>query len=338
MKSQVISRGRALFYILVFMLSSVLIGCETVDERELCCEEVELLYRYVRKASTGDEYKTFVSSMRHFLYDSQGRFIREVPSNPRHPQRLKMRDLPVGRYTMLTISNATAEHTTLNNIGEGTTLGEALLEVTTNKGKEAPYYENGDELFYNTRSFECVSNEKHTYYCDLSNVHCHLHVKVRWKEGRPKYLDGAYQLRQSLVANRYRLSRTPLQINIKESPGAPHGVSTYQQVVHSFPEGYHYAPIHASSETLFNMELHFYFVTLRYTNAQYPQIQLFRGGQAVSSEVDLQRAFEAWGWVPDEDAEQIYRIEMVVGADGSVELYPWSDLDVLDWVDGGTFG
>lgn len=324
-----------LFLPLLLLLAT---ACNVVDDRELCCEEVELIYRYVRTDKTGDEYSTFLTSMRHFLYDEEGHFLREVPSLPGRPQRVRLKDLPVGHYTMLTVGNATEERTALQAIQEGQSLGSALLEVTTNEGEEAPFYGDADQLFYNLRQFESVVDKKCTYYCDLSNIHCHLYVKVRWKDHDPIYREGAYQLRQSHVTVGYHLSETPLTITIKRDSleSTPH--STYKQVIHHFPRGQAELVEYASSDTLFNSRLYYSFVTPRYTNSCYPVLQLFHQGTPVSGLVDLQKAFEAWGWVPDEDPEQIYKIEMVVDKDGRVELYPWTDVHVLDWEDGGTFG
>lgn len=129
------------------------------------------------------------------LHDEQGRFIREGAKQPRSPPASEAEGSTSRKILDADDDCSRAsEQTALNSVGAGHTLNEAILEVTTNQAKEAPTTAIAMRLFYNSRTFESELNQKHTYYCDLSNIHCHLSVKVRWKEGAQE-LDGAYQLK-----------------------------------------------------------------------------------------------------------------------------------------------
>lgn len=334
-KSQVISRGRALFYILVFMLSSVLIGCETVDERELCCEEVVLIYRYVPTVSSGDRYRDNIRTMRHFLYDASGRYLREVPSHPRSPQRMVLRNLPFGDYTMLTVANASSK--TLLEL-EVKSLSEARL-FTANRSLSLQ--SDTDDLFYNYRHFRS-EDRKREYYCDLSNVHCHLHVMVGW-EGKPPYHDSDYRLEARRINSSYTLTPDPdmLCLNISQSRSGSQlpRESSYRDVVHHFPFGREDWVEHADGSLYYNQRAFFEIVSLRYTDIDIPTIQLFHGDEALTDPLDLTKSFRAWLWYPDDHPEQIYRIKLIIKENGDVLIYPWSGMtDVLDWEDGGSFG
>lgn len=320
-----------------FVLISVLLlltffwGCSLDDDRDLCCEEVILDYRYVRQET--DEYKAFVQVMRHFLFDERGKFLREIPFNHAAPQQIRLLKLPIGTYTVVTIGNATTSHTRLTEPVIGVTdLNDFRLAVANvqNDGSFA----NGDQLFWSTRTFVSEENKRHRYLCDLSNIHCHLFVRVFWHVLPTR--DGTYTLQLDGVPLGYRLHPAQAQSMIIRDADPQSGMHpTPNRVIHTFPPMGSNFGRYRTKVPLYNLELQSEFITLRYTNTKIPIFQLFWEGEAISPIIDLARAFASWGWRPDEHPEQIYRIEMEILEDGRVVVNQWADASVLDWQDGG---
>ena len=87
----------------------VLFSCCSIDDyRDICCEDVTLDYRYIRQNS--DLFSYHIRSMRHFLFDASGLFMYEIPPNETNKQRLILKNLLPGSYTVITVGNM-AENT-----------------------------------------------------------------------------------------------------------------------------------------------------------------------------------------------------------------------------------
>lgn len=166
---------------LVCLLMVAFCSCSVEDERDECCDGVLLLYRSV--PMNKDLFREHIQpelGLRHFLFDAKGVFVKEVLSNPSHPQKLRLRRLAAGKYTMVTIANSSQERTQLTQLEpQKSLLSHFMLRVLPEGVKGS-----SDELFWNVRSFEVQRGLLRTYYCDLANIHCHLTVRVKW-EGVP---------------------------------------------------------------------------------------------------------------------------------------------------------
>lgn len=82
-------------------------SCSTIDERDECCEEVVLIYRYV--PVTKDEYKDHIGEIRHYLFDAKGVFVQELNQTSPHSQRIHLRSLPIGKYTVMSLANKSSQ-------------------------------------------------------------------------------------------------------------------------------------------------------------------------------------------------------------------------------------
>ena len=79
-------------------------------------------------------------------------------------------------------------------------------------------------------------------------------------------------------------------------------------------------------------------MTLRYSDAGIPTLRLFFGGEQVSPDIDIGRAFRSWGWFPSDTHIQEYELLIRIKANGNAELYPKINGSVEDWINGGSFG
>lgn len=324
----------------LLLMVIVLGSCSTLDERDECCEEVTLIYRYVR--TTTDEYQQFVHTERHFLFDQQGLYVREVPSAPDNRQRVILRQLPIGEYTMVTVGNVSEGYTAMTTLEKGVSrLSDFRLALQQLHSDGSGAFAEAEELFWNSRRFKTELNKRHTYLCDMANIHCHLSVKVTW-EDVPPIGSPLFQLELSHLTPGYTMTVVDEQnLHIAGSPPVEPPIhSTRSFVYHQFP----YSEFPPSAlirvdESLRGHELFFSTISLRYLNDRIPSLQLFHEGKRLfTNPIDLTPIFHDWGWFPERSHEQIYRIELHIRKDGMVEVRQWLQATVMDWEDGGTFG
>lgn len=294
----------------VLMLLSLVAGCSVSDPRDECCGNIEVNIHYVPYGV--EEFTTYLHSLRHFLFDETGHFLYEVPAGPQL-QRLRF-TLSEGSYTLLTLGNADQELSFKTSDHTLSTL-EMELSQRTPKGK----YLNSDELYWGYTYLEVTNPQPQRYDTYMNNIHCHLHVKVQWSN-MPEDI-GTYRMELHELPVGYTLNPEAAQtIGDKVIPPDNGNLSTYVQ-----------------RTELKSQELRGEFVTMRYTSSYIPVFELWFGEKAVTSPIDLGRAFKTWGWDPDATAVQEYRIQLTIYSNGSVEVRPWIDADVEDWQDGGTF-
>lgn len=338
---RVIRRVVACYGVLALLLLSLvgLTSCDMDDSRDLCCKRVDLIYRYVPSPAQGDQYQQEIrGGMRHFLYSGDSIYLREVYAQRNNPQYVRLSNLIPGAYMMLTVANSSPAGTLLEHFEPGATLGEAQLRLAKALEHTAGLYQNSEELFYNLRAFRTNGDAPIRYYCDLSNVHCHLQVQVEW-EDTPKHLSGAYELRASRIAAAYDLGRwygDPIVIarGNRHTPTE----STLTDVVHHFPTERGEMITHHQVRQLFDMKLYYDLISLRYRDDAIPVLRLYYQGEPVTTEIDLSKAFKEWRWHPDLIPAQLFRIKILIHPDGSVTVSQWVSANVLDWVDGGTLG
>lgn len=313
-------------YALALALLLMMTGClaQLEDERDLCCRGCEgsitLHYRYIRERT--DELDSFVRKMNHYLFDSEGRFVEELHSNPSSPQELKLYGLKQGRYQVLTIGNMGTSAELSPALQKGTTrLSEVKLSLV---GHGDTPMSNTDELFWNTQAIE-VSDEHCTqeYICDLANIHCHLFVTVEWR-GTPKH-EGKYTMELSNASRVYDLS-----------PERAYSIDIMEGVAHHFPHPTSGVATHLIHTDLFDLGLEGEFITLRYFDNRIPTLRILYENDEVCVPIDLAKAFREWGWRINSRPEQIYRIRVTIFEDGSVSLTPYIEGAIEDWVDGGT--
>ena len=222
--------------------------------------------------------------------------------------------LPSGQYTMLTIGNS---EQMLAFRAEDHTLNSLVMELTdtTPSGK----YLNADELYWGVCPMEVDETRRNSFVTYMNNIHSHLHVKVTWNN-MPEDV-GDYRMELQQVPIGYTLGPDGVyRVGDKIIPLNTDTLATYVRRT----------PLKAQ-------EMQDEFITVRYTRDRIPVFQLWFGDKAVTSPIDLSRAFNTWGWNPEATAVQDYRIQLTLFANGTVEVRPWIDADVEDWQNGGTF-
>ena len=315
-------------------------GCSLQDVRDACCEGVILRYRYI--SDDKDLYKQMIQTEQHYLFDDKGTFMYEVPVDSARRTEVRLRNLKEGTYTMLTIGNRTEGYTSMDALKPGVTQLKDVTLALQHRTEDNAAYTNAEELFWNLRTFKVQPNKNHTYLCDMANLHCHLHIKIGWEGDLPAGSD-RYTVELSKLVPQYRLEINPaytLQVMGSVPEGADRNEPTHDYSVHHYP----YSPkphdaVVRSENTLRGRELFYEVRTLRYLDEAIPTLQLWHdGARLFNRPIDLDPIFKDWGWYPNLNPEQEYRIELLIQDNGLVTVKPWVTSSVLDWEDGGSFG
>ena len=321
---------------LCLLLGGFLSGCAMEDERDLCCEDVTIRFRY----SKGDRdlFPQYITSLRHFLFDADGKLLRTIDDPQSPKQTLRLGQMPEGAYELVSVANlADASH-----LNPTTRRELELLLHKPHTGINAGIDDlqaNGDPLYWGAISFESVRNERHTYLSDLSNIHCRLIVTVRW-EGRQPQGETPFLFVIRGVPQRYSL--------VRERAHAIE-VAPFEQALEPFSRGTHLFPYpysdpgqlvtHAVEAPYLAGRVRAEFRTLRYTDEVIPYLQIYRSGAPIlSKEIHLKEPFRLWKWAVTENIEQVYEIDLTILEDGTVVFNPGGRAKVLDWIDGGTIG
>lgn len=321
----------ALLLLPVAVLTS---ACSMEDGRDECCEEVRLIYRYVPMLR--DEFPDVMDEIHHYLFDDQGVFLREVEETAPMSQVIRFRgkDLKVGRYTMLTIANRTDRFSHFPKLVPGETkLSDLTLRADYGVHQKSL---DGDPLYWNIRDFEAKARQRLTYYCDMSNIHCELTIRVVWGKIFPPGADG-YELELDYLPEQYDIHRPVYLDMVTKSLDEPDPSlgSTARQAWQEFPLHRGDAGRIRIPVTLSGHEIRHTFRSLRYTRDHIPTLRIYHGGKLYRKELDLTRFFRDQGLHPDSDPVQRYRIVVEIN-ESDIRLHLWVGGRIVDWQDGGT--
>lgn len=299
----------------VFLVASLVpCSCSLEDERDLCCNQVVMEYSY--QPYREEAFSEYIQSLRHYLFDMGGNYIGEIPADiTLTRQRLS---LEAGDYTMVTVGNASANTLCECDPAEG--LSDFSLSVHEKFEKSEEVLCNTDQLYWGVKEFTVAKSGQQRFVTMMNNIHCHLEVQVVWNN-MPEYI-GDYEMELSGVPGGYVLCPDSCsQVNGFVIPKTDEGICSHRLRV-----------------PLKSQKLYGEFITLRYTDVSIPFFRLWYQNKPITGRINLKKAFREWGWFPSRVHVQQYRIQLKVFGNGTVEVSPWIDTTIEDWVNGGTFG
>ena len=303
------------FRLLIFgLMATLLIGCSLYDERDECCAQIT--FHFQEMISGSDCFNNDIYSLRHFLYDAEGQFLKEVYSDHDDMQNLRLNELQDGNYTLVTLANSSEEHTLIET---ATSLDK--MRVSLIGENEDGSFQSADQLYWNIQNFMVVKELQQYYKCDLSNIHCHLHVFVKWKY-LPSY-KGSFVMKLTKV------------------PADYHGGKAYimtRNIDYYFPMETQRKVYHSIEVKPYNFELDGEFITHRWSDDNIPILQLFNNGEAITGKIYLEKPFKEWMWMPSKQPIQDYWIKLEIDSDGKTYVNRWIPGRILDWEDGGVIG
>ena len=312
------------------LLATLLTSCSLDDDRDDC--SIKLHFRYI--VNSEDRFSKEINSMRHFIFGEDSIFVKEFYNPCDISNTVRVIDLKKGKYKVVTIGNITGL-TLLSELVPGRTkLKEFTQGIHAATTRTEEYHTNGDQLFYNVRDVEVSTDAPSEYICDMSNIHCHLHILATF-EYTPKYADN-YNIRLFEVPASYSLSPDSTRRILLQYDDEQLLVPTADNHVLLFPIRPKELTTHMVDIIPYNYELEAEFITERYTDQWVPILQVFNGDTPITNKVNLDRAFTYFGWYPDRTPVQEYWIRLYMYRDGRVELDRWMRGRVAGWIDGGT--
>lgn len=304
---------------LLWGLGLLLSTCSLEDDRDTCCQSIVIKYLYEPYGQ--DVLEDYITSLRHYLFDAEGRFIAEIPQGTN--LRYQPLSLDNGHYTLISLGNA-SEHTLCQSVnGEG--LKDFQLQVSQPFEQMSGVLDNGDELYWGIQEFTVDQTLPTRALGDylvetaLNNIHCHLELNIVWHNIPPHV--GDYTLELKNIPSSYWLS--------------PDQTQTVEEFIVPTPADAQ--AVHRLRVPLQAQELHGEFITLRYTDDHLPVLKIWFGDEAITGDIDLSKAFRQWGWSPSNTHVQKYALELEVFGNGNVAVAPQMDASVEDWIQGGTF-
>lgn len=310
-------RKREVIFLLLLFLLPLLCSCSLDDDRDLCCNRARMTYRLTY--DNIDYFSERIDSLRCYLFsiDSTGRshYMGRMYVDEEKPNQVDLGMLDEGEYGMIAIGDLD-DYGTLDSISLG---AEFLHFRADDFFRETKALDNGDPIYWGAERFVIEKNGDNDFVTELSNIHCHLRVKVEW-QGLPPYEDN-YYLQLSGVWDGYYMY--PEDAEEKGGKLYPEYSGGVRSVV--------------CGEPLRQQALFAEFVTLRYSDDYIPSIKLWNGKTELTRAIDLKPVFREWGWYPDKTAIQEYEISLFIYRDGSVVIRPYLDVGINDWIDGGDF-
>ena len=312
--------------ILLYMFSS----CQMMDERDLCCYNVQLNYRYYRSGK--NELSSRVQSMKHFLFNSDS-ILQEVYDVSGDAVKKLEVIIPSGDYTMVSFANI-GQPSFLNDFIVGQSKMSELELYIDNLNTDG-YQDNSERLFFAYRNFSVAKSGVKYYIVDCTHAHNILTVNVKWRNTSPP-TSNRYQMELTKVPGNYQF---PVQrwvtIGSLKSDNGNIPESNENTVVHVIPE-----PIGKTVEHRVdgrfkpNGNLEGTFITYRYTNQMIPTFCLYGDQGTLMKEIDLAVFFQTMGWELSLNIEQEFDLTMTIDGD---KVYV-SATNIADWEDGGTIG
>lgn len=306
--------------ILLTLLTGVLFSCSFEDEPGLCPYNVRLEYHYAG-APDVDNLSVYTDLLCQYIFGESGTLLRTDTLTGEGISEWKG-TLDAGRYTVVTWGNPGAEQQFVSMRPGETLLKEsglsAVIEGAPREGRG-----NTSRLYFGYHVLDVSSGESLRRKLYMTHAHASLHITVRWDTGLTPPPPGRFSLRLRGIPAEY--AYTPgMEIPLSNADGA------YTMPLTGFLHTNHSVRATLNYEN----EVVGEFVTFRYTAATHPMLSLYREGQQVMKELDLERFFRKLPVSLDENTEQEFNLLVLIQKDKITV----SEMGATDWEEGGGLG
>lgn len=320
------------------ILSIILYGCSTLDERDECCEEVTIHFRYSK--GTMDEFSTHIHQMNYYIFDAGGRLLHHFVRSKEDGislQTIKLYNVDAGRYRIVAVGNIST-----HSLIQFDTIGETAyqtLELQTQNNLHDKIQGDSDPLYYGTLIYEVKPIPiPQSFLCDMSNAHAKLIATIRWADTQPKDRHLPYTIELEEVSGTYSLANN---YKIRVS-GDGELVSTPEKVIHSFPmtwlDAQHPLKTHQKDAPYLAGRVRAEIRSLRYSDDLVPTLRVKQGENEIMGPIQLKKVFQRLKWSISDNIEQVYELEFTIYDSGLIEVRSGGQFMVLDWIDGGIIG
>ena len=316
-----IQTGR--FWMICSILAAMLSGCSFGDEPFVCPYNVRMEYWYAG-SSTENTLPTYVDNLRQYLFDAKGNLLATITLKGDSVAGWNG-NLPDRDYTLVLWGNLSDESNANETIQIQNENDMNMNEMTLSAqqtGIPPGYRGNTSRLYYGTTAFTLQNGATRRRRVYLSHAHAVLSVTVRWMTGEPP-ADGIFRMRLKGIPAVYGFTGGN-EATIPSGDG--------QYIIPRITGGITYHETRAALS--YDGEVIGEFVTFRYTASTHQLWSLWKDGEQIVKDLDLNLFFNKQSVNMDTNMEQEFDLLVSVYDDKIIV----TQATASDWDEGGTIG
>lgn len=305
------------------ILAAMLSGCSFGDEPSVCPYNVRMEYWYAG-SSTENTLPTYVDNLRQYLFDAKGNLLATITLKGDSVAGWNG-NLPDGNYTLVLWGNLSDESNANETIQIQNENDMNMNEMTLSAqqtGIPPGYRGNTSRLYYGTTAFTLQNGATRRRRVYLSHAHAVLSVTVRWMTGEPP-ADGIFRMRLKGIPAVYGFTGG-YEATIPSGDG--------QYIIPRITGGITYHETRAALS--YDGEVIGEFVTFRYTASTHQLWSLWKDGEQIVKDLDLNLFFNKQSVNMDTNMEQEFDLLVSVYDDKIIV----TQATASDWDEGGTIG
>ena len=305
------------------ILAAMLSGCSFGDEPFVCPYNVRMEYWYAG-SSTENTLPTYVDNLRQYLFDAKGNLLATITLKGDSVAGWNGH-LPDGDYTLVLWGNLSDESNANETIQIQNENDMNMNEMTLSAqqtGIPPGYRGNTSRLYYGTTAFTLQNGATRRRRVYLSHAHAVLSVTVRWMTGEPP-ADGIFRMRLKGIPAVYGFTGGN-EATIPSGDG--------QYIIPRITGGITYHETRAALS--YDGEVIGEFVTFRYTASTHQLWSLWKDGEQIVKDLDLNLFFNKQSVNMDTNMEQEFDLLVSVYDDKIIV----TQATASDWDEGGTIG
>ena len=275
------------------ILAAMLSGCSFGDEPFVCPYNVRMEYWYAG-SSTENTLPTYVDNLRQYLFDAKGNLLATITLKGDSVAGWNG-NLPDGDYTLVLWGNLSDESNANETIQIQNENDMHMNEMTLSAqqtGIPPGYRGNTSRLYYGTTAFTLQNGATRRRRVYLSHAHAVLSVTVRWMTGEPP-ADGIFRMRLKGIPAVYGFTGGN-EATIPSGDG--------QYIIPRITGGITYHETRAALS--YDGEVIGEFVTFRYTASTHQLWSLWKDGEQIVKDLDLNLFFNKQSVNMDTNMEQ----------------------------------
>ena len=305
------------------ILAAMLSGCSFGDEPFVCPYNVRMEYWYAG-SSTENTLPTYVDNLRQYLFDAKGNLLATITLKGDSVAGWNG-NLPDGDYTLVLWGNLSDESNANETIQIQNENDMNMNEMTLSAqqtGIPPGYRGNTSRLYYGTTAFTLQNGATRRRRVYLSHAHAVLSVTVPWMTGEPP-ADGIFRMRLKGIPAVYGFTGGN-EATIPSGDG--------QYIIPRITGGITYHETRAALS--YDGEVIGEFVTFRYTASTHQLWSLWKDGEQIVKDLDLNLFFNKQSVNMDTNMEQEFDLLVSVYDDKIIV----TQATASDWDEGGTIG
>ena len=300
------------------LLSIVLTACSFGDEPAICPYNTRLEYWYAG-SGTQNMLPTYVDNLRQYLFDADGQLLSEITLRGDSISGWQG-ELKDGTYTFVLWGNLGGTNEQIITTKSNMNINEMTLSAEQ-QGIPPGYRGNTDRLYYGTATVEVKNGAAQRRRIYLSHAHAAMTVTVRWMTDEPA--DGIFRMRLKGIPALY-------SFNGSEANLVPSGDGTYSLPYIGNKIAYH----ETRAAMNYEGEVIGEFVTFRYTSSTHQLWSLWRDGEQIVKDIDLNLFFNKLPMDMDTNMEQEFDL-LVTMYENKIVV---TQATASDWDEGGAIG